>query len=313
MSKVLIIKLGYTETLDNSLSLTTSLGDVLRTTFVLNFFKSCDVSWLVDEKAIPLLEDNPHINRILAYNQQVLDDLKKERFDIIVNFEKLPEVYKVVNFLDCNKCFGFGFHNGSSAKSSGGRRLIELSQDVDKRRANKDCWQKVLSESLGEEWKGERYILGYKPRTEVVHDIGFNWQTSAKWKNKPWPLYCWRELERLIGGKYSVSWQQGLDSLYEYIDWINSCRLIVTGDSLGLHLSLALSKRVIALFGPTSHTEINFYNCGTFILPESPYNCIPCLKPVCDRERPCMEYIFPEMVKDKIEDELKTDKPASAL
>jgi hypothetical protein len=52
--KVLIIKLGYSETLDSALSLTTSLGDVLRTTVILHFFKDWHITWLVDEKALPL-------------------------------------------------------------------------------------------------------------------------------------------------------------------------------------------------------------------------------------------------------------------
>jgi len=37
MKRILIIKLGYSETLDSMLSLTTSLGDVLRTTVILHF------------------------------------------------------------------------------------------------------------------------------------------------------------------------------------------------------------------------------------------------------------------------------------
>jgi len=53
MAKALIIKLGYSETLDKGISTTTSLGDVLRTAVILNFFKDDDVSWLVDRKAAP--------------------------------------------------------------------------------------------------------------------------------------------------------------------------------------------------------------------------------------------------------------------
>lgn len=67
MKKVLIIKLGYSETLDRSLSSTTSLRDVLRSTVILHFFKDSRVSWLVDKKASLLLENNKYIHRILAY------------------------------------------------------------------------------------------------------------------------------------------------------------------------------------------------------------------------------------------------------
>ncbi|GAG88071.1 unnamed protein product, partial [marine sediment metagenome] len=66
--KNLIIKLGYSETLDKEIGTTTSLGDVLRTTVILNYFKDGDVSWLVDGRAYPLLEGNPFIKRILIFN-----------------------------------------------------------------------------------------------------------------------------------------------------------------------------------------------------------------------------------------------------
>ncbi len=101
-----------------------------------------------------------------------------------------------------------------------------------------------------------------------------------------------------------------MESIHEYVDWVNSCRLIVTADTLGLHLGLTLKKRIVALFGPTSYSEIYFYKCGAFLLPEAPFDCIPCLKPYCNKKKQCMEYIYPERVKDKIEDEFKRNKTA---
>ena len=309
MKKVLIIKLGYTETLDNSLSLTTSLGDVLRTTFILHFFKDWHISWLVDEKATPLLENNRYIDRIFIYeSNNILKQLRGEVFDAVVNFEKLPAICGLANSIGAREYFGFRLNSPDNCiihHTEEGKRLVQLSQDVNKRRGNSDCWQKILSEALGRNWNGESYILGYTPRSKIRYDIGFNWATSNKWTNKEWPKAYWHELYSLLKDKYSISWQQGLNSLYEYIDWINSCRLIVTTDSLGLHLSLVLKKRLVALFGPTSHLEIYFYNCGSFLLPESPYNCLPCLKPVCDKEKKCIEYIYPERVKERIEHEFK--------
>lgn len=307
MKKILIIKLGYTETLDNALSLTTSLGDVLRTTFILHFFKDYHVSWLVDKKAAVLLENNVHVDKIFIYDfNAIKGQFKKERFDVVVNFEKLPEICKLAESLGVKKYFGFRLDNSDNSivhYSKKGKKLVELSQSVSRRRENRDCWQKMLAQALEKDWNGEHYILGYKPKSEICYDIGFNWATSNKWTNKEWPKNYWEELQNLLGNKYSISWQRGLNSLHEYIDWINSCRLIVTSDSLGLHLCLALDKRVIALFGPTPHREIYFYNCGSYLLPESPYNCSPCLKPVCAKKKKCIEFIYPQRVKERIEHE----------
>ncbi len=65
MEKVLIVKLGYSETLDPEISRVSSLGDVLRTTVILHHFQDSHITWLVDEKALPLLEGNPFIDRTL--------------------------------------------------------------------------------------------------------------------------------------------------------------------------------------------------------------------------------------------------------
>ncbi len=55
MAKILIIKLGYSETIDIEISRSTSLGDVLRTSVILYPFAGDHVTWLVDEAAYPLL------------------------------------------------------------------------------------------------------------------------------------------------------------------------------------------------------------------------------------------------------------------
>ncbi|MCX5705912.1 MAG: glycosyltransferase family 9 protein [Candidatus Omnitrophica bacterium] len=311
MKKLLIIKMGYSETLDWMLSLTTSLGDVLRTTFILNYFKDYHIDWLVDGRALPLLEHNKYIKRIFVYNPSVGDELKKEKYDLVINLEKIPEACVLSDSLNAKKRIGFGF-NGHDVDMAnyldyliGDDMLIEICREAKKKRDNQHCFQEILARVLGKEWSGQRYILGYKPKSKISYDIGFNWTTSNKWANKSWPKPYWQKLEALIKGKYSVSWQRGLSDIFSYIDWIHSCRMIVTADSLGLHICLALGKSVIALFGPTSYREIYFYNCGSFILPESDYRCIPCLKPLCKRKKQCMEFIMPETVKERIEYEFK--------
>lgn len=62
--------------------------------------------------------------------------------------------------------------------------------------------------------------------------------------------------------------------LYEAI-----CDLIVSGDSLGMHIGIALKKYVLAWFGMTSHQEIDLYDRGEIIISDVP--CAPCWSPVC--------------------------------
>ena len=62
--KVLIIKPGYSETLDPENSGIVSLGDIVRTTPILHLFprEAYHVTWLVDTAGAPLLRGNDMID-----------------------------------------------------------------------------------------------------------------------------------------------------------------------------------------------------------------------------------------------------------
>ncbi|MDP2923145.1 MAG: glycosyltransferase family 9 protein [Candidatus Omnitrophota bacterium] len=303
MTKVLIIKLGYSETLDQEIGTTTSLGDVLRTTVILNYFKENDVTWLVDEKAYPLLENNPLIERILIFNLESVLQLQRERFDTVINLEKGSGICAFSDSINAWRRFGFRFDvdRGIAQAYDGAEKVLSLCLDLEKKKGSLKYWQDALASMIGEKWIGkEEYILGYRPRSPVKYDIGFNWVAGDKWPNKTWPKKHWKKLEGLLKKKYTISLQKGLSNLFEYMDWINSCRLIVTNDSLGMHLAIALKKKIVALFGPTSSREIYLYNRGVNLIPKAPYDCIPCLKTQCIQKTHCMEFIKPEAVKDEI-------------
>mgnify|MGYP001596607096 FL=1 len=307
--KVLIIKLGHSETLDAEISRKSSLGDVLRTTVILHALKNDDVAWLVDESAYPLLEGNPYISRILAYDTSAALQLQEEIFDTVINFEKVPGICALADRVDAWKKYGFRFdrQTGRAEAHDGAEEVLSMCLNVNEKKGGNIYWQEALLGMIGETWQKEEYILGYKPKSKEIYDIGFNYDVGKKWPNKSWPIKNWKELEALIGGKYSVSWQQGLKNIEDYIDWINSCRLLLTNDSLGLHIALALKKKVVALFGPTAHKEVYLYGRGASILPNGDYKCLPCLSPKCVNDVFCMDNITIKQVFNATEKLLKEE------
>jgi len=304
MAKILIIKLGYSETLDAEISRKSSLGDVLRTTVLLHAFKDDQVTWLVDEHAFPLLEGNPYIKQLLIFDVISVLQLMAEEFDMVINFEKVPGICALVSKINAWKHAGFRFDakEGVAKAYDGAEDILSMCLNVDKKRDGKIYWQQALMEMIGKRWNGEEYILGYKPKSSERFDVGLNHKVGGKWPNKAWPEDYWHELFDLLAGQNTVSWQRGTENIKEYIEWINSCRLIVTNDSLGLHIALALKKKVVVLFGPTAHSEIYMYNRGVIVLPEkNDYDCLPCLTSTCVRERSCMYDISPKKVFGIIE------------
>jgi heptosyltransferase-2 len=304
MAKVLIIKLGYSETIDSGIGKVTSLGDVLRTTVILYPFANDQVTWLVDEQAYPLLAGNPYIQRILCYDLSSVLQLQRERFDTVINLEKVPGVCALADSISAWRRYGFRFDevHGVAEAYEGCEKVVSLCKDDDLKRLNHGSLQESLLHVVGAEWEGQEYILGYQPATREMYDVGMNWAVGSKWPNKAWPAGKWEELKKLLEGRYSYSMQQGMNDLHAYIDWISSCRLLVTNDSLGLHIALALRKKVVALFGPTNPNETWLYGRGAVLSPEgSGYDCVPCLSSTCSKERLCMDFISAERVVECIE------------
>ena len=76
---------------------------------------------------------------------------------------------------------------------------------------------------------------------------------------------------------------------------LNHCHVVVTGDTLAMHLSLALRKRTIVLFGPTSAPEIELYGLGEKVVPDM--GCLSCYKTSCDFVPNCMDLIAADTVE----------------
>ena len=66
--------------------------------------------------------------------------------------------------------------------------------------------------------------------------------------------------------------------------------VVITGDSFGMHLAIALKKFVIAWFGVSCWTEIELYGRGIKLFQENLF-CSPCWKKVCPYNLECIQMI----------------------
>ncbi|WP_415238880.1 glycosyltransferase family 9 protein [Seleniivibrio woodruffii] len=280
--KILIIKLGFSETLDPEIGKVSSLGDVLRTTPILYALKEkyldSNITWLTDESAAPLLHYNPYIDRLLIWDSFIGFQLMSERYDIVINLEKIGGLCALSNHINAWKKYGFRFDEttGSYDVYEGAEYALDLCLKHNIKKNNIRIWQEILVEMVGVEWAQQPYILGYKPKTKECFDVGFNYKVGTKFPEKAWSEESWKTLESMLTNENrTFSYQQGLSNLYEYIDWINSCKTLITCDSLGLHIALALNKTVIGLFGPTNATEVFFYGRSSHIKKNSMHEISP--------------------------------------
>jgi heptosyltransferase-2 len=71
---------------------------------------------------------------------------------------------------------------------------------------------------------------------------------------------------------------------------VAACDLLITGDSLGMHMGIGLKKYVIAWFGPSCAHEIDLYDRGEHILAAT-LPCSPCWKRSCNKDFKCNDSI----------------------
>jgi len=69
------------------------------------------------------------------------------------------------------------------------------------------------------------------------------------------------------------------NDLIDFPALLSTCNYIISTDSAGLHIALALKKKTIALIGPTLKNEIETFGHGDIISSES--DCNGCLKKEC--------------------------------
>lgn len=66
--------------------------------------------------------------------------------------------------------------------------------------------------------------------------------------------------------------------------------VVITGDSFGMHLAIALEKYVIAWFGLSCWHEIDLFDYGVKLFPEN-LDCAPCWKKQCPYNLECIDMI----------------------
>jgi lipopolysaccharide heptosyltransferase III len=216
-------------------------------------------------------------------------------------------------------------------------RWLRMSIFDDEKKANQESCQSIMAEIVGNPFPPGEIILNLGPEEIALAEcfakssgldrskpvIGFNTGGGHRWKHKKWTREntlalarrCSVELDAQLllyggpeeeernawlidqGGGIFIDTGCGND-LRTFFAKLNLCDLVVTSDSLALHAATGLKKKVVALFGPTSASEIELYGRGEKVI--SPIDCQCCYRSDCKVKPDCMESITPDMVMEAI-------------
>lgn len=290
-SETLIIKLG-------------AMGDVLRTTTILRALPG-PVTWVTRPAAIPLLEHIPQIAEIIAFGDDTAERLRGRHFRLAACLDDEPEACRLLDAITWDRHVGSYLQDGrvlygDSARSWYDMGLISRfgkTRADELKRENKRSYQDHLFTMFGLQFRGEDYVFG-TPRVEADrHRVGVEMRADARWRWKRWVEYPELIAALRADGCDVVVFEQRED-LRDFIADVNRCSVVVTGDTLTMHIALALGKRTVAVFGPTSAPEIHGYGRLTSIV--SPIECISCYLRDCDIKPNCMERIPLERMHDAV-------------
>lgn len=270
--RILIIKLA-------------ALGDVLRTTPVLrrlrDRYPSAHITWVTSQEATPLLA-NHLLDEVFAVSSLQDGALDAVAYDLAVNFDEDRVACGCLEQVNAGVKKGYlwnrerNMHWPADADAEYGWRLSQ--DDELKFRLNRRSYQSIAFELLGERFAGEDYVLPDWRGRVASYDVALNYMVGEKFLTKSWPH--WTELaDGLSRRGVRVSMQQRFETLEAYAAWLAGSRVVVTGDSLGMHLGLAMRKPTVILMGSTSESEIELYGVGEVI--NRHLDCSPCYRRAC--------------------------------
>jgi heptosyltransferase-2 len=299
------------------------------------------ITWCTRISSKELFTGNTYVDEVILFEEDAFFRISSEEFQIVINLDTSKVSCSIASLARGKEKYGFvlspkGFVEPANESAA---LWLEMSAFDDVKKANEKSYQEIIYTILGLEseifppvinipdeirLKSQRSLANKISKNKKT--IGLNVGVGKKWPGKGWPVKHWKELIRLLkkkklnllllGGpdekeiinklsKESKSViNSGTDnSLLEFSAIVNLCDVIVTADSLALHIGTALQKQIIALFGPTSANEIYLYGRGEKII--SPKECNCYYKRFCTDEESCMEKITPKNVFSSIESVLK--------
>jgi heptosyltransferase-2 len=296
------------------------------------------IVWCTRHNARELFKNNSLVDDVIVVEDDALFRIKAEEFDNVINLDTSKLSSAIAAGASGKEKIGFVLNKKGyvEATSVAAHQWLEMSAFDDVKKANQKSYQQIMYEILGLDSPvhtpviqipdSDKIKISKKDFTGRINKkkptIGLNVGVGTKWPSKEWPLKRWKELIEklnsdkynllLLGGpeeieiiklltkEYNYLLDTGCDnSLLEFAAIVDLCDLVVTADTLALHIATALEKNIIALFGPTSTNEIELYGKGIKLI--SPDGCKCYYRKYCSEEISCMEKISPDMVIESID------------
>lgn len=300
--EILIIKLG-------------AKGDIVRTLPIALALKKkypdSKISWLTKESNKEFVKNSPHVDSVfvLPYEEDKPFDLLYN-FDIDEEATLLANKIQADKKYGFFSQDGF-----AAAFNMGAEYYLNTLFDDETKKTNKKTYQEMMFMAAELPYNKEFHPITLKEKDREYAEefvrknnlktenlIGIHVGSSPRWPSKFWPIEKIQEFVLKSREKgYEVLLFAGPDDIdkrkkivsdlqknqvkvylnnpgntdIEFAALVNLCEFLVCGDTFALHVSLALSKKTIALFFCTSPDEVEGYGTLKKIVSPLLYNFFP--------------------------------------
>lgn len=246
-------------------------GDVVRTTSLLRRF-DCPVTWVTEDRNADLLRGLPGDVECVPWSGR--NTIAARKFDLAINLEDDVETGAFLKTLRAGKTFGAYLNDkGDVAYTDDAKPWFDMSlisvfgrQQADLLKLkNRKTYQELIFGSLGFRFQGEKYVLPAPAKTDLAGDIAISPVAGAVWPMKNWAYYDALK-SRLEADGLRVNFLPKRPTMLEHLGDVANHRLLVSGDSLPMHLAMGCGVRCVTLFTCTSPWEIYDYGIQTQII-----------------------------------------------
>lgn len=298
-------------------------------------YPNCHITWVTKAPSHLFFKNNPRVDRVLTLSQSDLLKLTTMQFEVGYCVDKSLEAIGVMETPAVDMVYGFSTNGKGAIMpaTKSAEYLWSLGlNNHEKFFVNKSPETRLMVEALelGDFKRDEYDVVLSSEETKESMDRRKSWIASAEFiigintgcaptiPYKKFSISYHRKLIKkllnefdakivLLGGPEdtlrNIEIGKGLDvvlsptesSLRDGLVSMNACDHVISGDSLGMHMAIALKKWVVAWFGPTCSHEIDLYNRGVAVITKAP--CTPCWKRSCQNEVMCYELVeFEEII-----------------
>jgi lipopolysaccharide heptosyltransferase I len=290
--RLLIIRLG-------------SLGDIVHTlpaaAALRDTFPHARLDWVVEERWLPVLDGNPDLNDVIAFNRsstaevvRCVERLRGAKYTLALDFQSLYKSALLALSAGADEVLGFDWSYAREGPAS-----LLYSRQIHPSGAHKVEHNLSLAEAAGAKVSAPRFWLPQSQEAGewVANELGtrgvsefYVLSPGGGWRSKCWPAERFgklhRELAKLHGWRGIVSFGPGEEalanevieaagdpppialgmSLLQLIALLRRARFVVAADTGPLHLAAALGTPVLGLFGPTDPARNGPYGTRSIVV-----------------------------------------------